>query len=121
MIHTFRNFELEAIQILSEGVLTPEQISLLREHAGQSDYEYTGSGYFISIVHPLLPEQEQTLSSPAVVGQAGAVQAGFVLFISNHKLTLECHTWGEIDVPDHFREESVTISAPPVTRMGGPW
>jgi hypothetical protein len=47
------------------------------------------------------------------------------VFLGNGKLTLECHTWGAVDVPADFRDRDVLISTPPITMVnhdknGGP-
>ena len=76
-------------------------------------YEYTGSGYFLTVKHPGLPADRRTLSDPFVVGIAGDVRAGFVVFLGDGELTLECHTWGELDVPADFRQRQVNVSTAP--------
>ena len=74
------------------------------------DYEYTGCGYFLSLKQEWLPDIEVTLSEPAVIGNFNKVQCGFIAFIRAKELTLECHTWGEIEVPEDFRIQKVKIS-----------
>lgn len=110
----FRDFELQAIRLMAEGVLSDGQLQVVREAESASSYEYTGCGYFLTVAHSSLPSEPRTLSDPAVVGNSGDVQAGFVVFLGNHELTLECHTWGEVDVPENFRDHEVAISTPPV-------
>jgi hypothetical protein len=113
----FRKFELEAIRLMSAGVLSDKQMQALCDATHADNYEYTGCGYFLTVSHPSLPEKPCTLSQPAVVGKAGNVQAGFVVFLGNGKLALECHTWGPVDVPADFRDREVTISTPPIHRV----
>src|SRR5690242_5158356 len=83
-----RPFEVRVIRLMAEGCLTEDQFRAVFSAQSLSSYEYTGSGYFLSVEHPSLPEAEQTLSEPAVVGNAGDIQAGFVVFLGNGKLTL---------------------------------
>jgi hypothetical protein len=109
----FREFEISAIKLLARHVLTREQIELVSSVPEAARYSYTGCGYFLTVSHPALPEQRATLSAPAVVGTAGEITSGFVVFLGNHQLTLECHTWGAIDVPENFRDMAVSISTPP--------
>jgi hypothetical protein len=40
------------------------------------------------------------------------VHSGFVVFLENGELTLECHSWGDVQIPESYREESVEISQP---------
>jgi len=106
----FRDFELRAIALLAQGVLTASELELLREIAAPSRHEYTGCGYYITVAHPALPQAPRTLSAPVVVGSAGTVEAGFVVYLGEGELTLECHSWGDVDVPEDFRDRDVAIS-----------
>jgi hypothetical protein len=110
----FRTFEIEAIRLMANGVLSPAQLELLAQIDEPLRYEYTGCGYFITVAHAALPNHRCTLSEPAVVGTARDVQAGFVVFLGENELTLECHPWGALDVPEDFRDRSVEVSTPVV-------
>lgn len=114
----FREFEFKAIQLMAEGVLSDSQLQSLREIESQSKYEYTGCGYFLTVMHSSLPVEKRTLSEPPVVGNSGNIQAGFVVFLGNQELTFECHTWGNIDVPKDFRDRDVVIGTPPINFIG---
>ena len=80
-------------------------------------YEYTGCGYFLTVKHPQLPKGRESLGTPPVAGKAGEVDAGFVLHLGDQELTLECHTWGEFDVPENFRDLNVEIYYPVVNHI----
>lgn len=95
------------------GFLAEELLETVLDSARAKSYEYTGSGYFLCVEHPLLPSEPKTLSMPSVVGNSGDIQAGFVVFLGQNELTLECHTWGPVDVPADFRERDVAVSTPP--------
>jgi hypothetical protein len=45
-----------------------------------------------------------------VVGVGGGVLAGFVVFLQNNELTLECHGYGDVAVPPDFRDRDVQVS-----------
>jgi len=109
-----RPFEAQAIRLMAHGFLSEEQLCSVFAAQSLSSYEYTGCGYFLSVKDPSLPEAEKTLSDPAVVGNCGDIQAGFVVFLGKRQLTLECHTWGAVDVPANFRELDVAVSTAPV-------
>ena len=110
----FKAFELQAIRLMATGVLSAEQLQALADVEHPSRYDYTGSGYFLTVSLPSLPADPKTLSDPPVVGNVGDIQAGFVVFLGNQELTLECHTWGAVDVPADFRDRKVAVSTPPV-------
>ncbi len=99
---------------MAVGVLTELQLDLLRRAEKLDNYDYTGCGYFLTIKDVRLPSERLVLSNPPVVGSAGDVQAGFLVFLGEHELVLECHTWGSVDVPADFRQLDVVISTPPV-------
>jgi hypothetical protein len=69
----------------------------------------SNSGYFLTIKHPALPSEAFTLASPLVTGHAGELVVGFVVFLGNHELTLECHAWGADEPPAGLRDMDVTI------------
>jgi hypothetical protein len=114
-LRAFRAFELQAIHLMADGVLSDEQLRALGEIECATGYEYTGCGYFLQVHLPSLPVARRTLSTPGVVGRAGDVQAGFLVFLGEQALTLECHTWGQVDVPPDFRDRDVSIAALPDT------
>ena len=107
----FRPFEIEAIELMVAGVLTFEQLSVLRSHCGAAECVYTGAGYLVTVSHPNLPLLRSTVSVPAIVGVAGEIWCGFIVFLGDHELTLECHAWGLDEIPDGFRERQVLISS----------
>lgn len=45
-----------------------------------------------------------------VAGVGGGVPAGFVVFIENFELTLECHGYGDVAVSADFRERDTKVS-----------
>ena len=110
----FLPFEAEAIRLMAAGALTATTLDEVLAVDDVQRYEYTGSGYFLNVKHRDLPAETMTLAEPFVVGIAGDVQAGFVVFLGDGELTLECHTWGELNVPADFRQREVTVQTRPV-------
>ncbi|WP_199101134.1 hypothetical protein [Dyella sp. ASV21] len=109
---TLRDFELEAIRGLATGVLSKEQLEGLKSLKTSARYEYTGSGYFLTVADPGLPSERKTLSVPPLIGIADDVICGFIVFLGQHELTLECHTWGAVEVPADFRQRNVLVDEP---------
>jgi hypothetical protein len=106
---TFRPFEIEALRLLCESALPTEVLTAILATETAAPYEYTGCGYYLTVRHACLASETHTLSRPAVIGVAGDVVAGFIVHVVDGALTLECHTWGAVDVPPDFRERSVSI------------
>lgn len=110
----FRPFEVRAIRLMAEASLPESLLASVLSASEPDRYEYTGCGYYLTVKHPDLPLERRSLSEPPVAGVAGDVQAGFVVYLGDGELTLECHTWGAVDVPPEFREMNVEIQTPPV-------
>ena len=106
----FRDFEIEALQLLLGQQLGLDHLGRVLAEAELVSFEYSGCGYFVTVRHPSLPEARSVYSEPKVVGKSGEVEAGYLAFIEDRELMLECHTWGSIEVPASFREEQVRIS-----------
>jgi hypothetical protein len=119
-VGALKQFEIEALRLLLAGIVTDSQFSAIEQYAGPVVYEYTGSGYYLTIEHQNFVGGRRTCSEPAVVGEAGPIRCGFIAFLDNGSLVLECHTWGDIDVPDGFRDLDVHIGTPEALRVGGP-
>ena len=105
----FRNFEVEALQLILRDVFGPEQLAAIIAFDGEAICEYTGCGYFLTVRHPMLPEKRSTLDRPIVMGEAGDVTCGFLVFLGGGELMLECHTWDTVDVPENFRDLEVRV------------
>lgn len=103
----FRPFERDIVEVLVRPHLTPERLAAVLDSAELVSCEHTGSGYYLTVRHPGLPAGRIVCHHPVVIGRCGDVQCGFVAFIEDAQLTLECHSWGPVDVPDDFRERQV--------------
>ena len=108
-MRALRSFEVEVVRLLAADALSPEQLGSVLSFEGPARYEYSGSGYFVTLSHPALPQARVVCYRPIVIGRSGAVACGFVVYIEHGELTLECHTWGPVDVPDGFREFEVEL------------
>jgi len=69
----------------------------------------TGVGSFLSVGHPALPAARVVCSEPLVLGKAGDLACGFVVFLRGGQLTLECHGWGDA-IPAGFRDYDVEVN-----------
>src|SRR5688572_29857747 len=102
-------FEVEVLKLMGPPDLSPDAIEGIAREAALVGYEYSGSGYFLTIAHPQLPAKVSTWGEPIVVGHADGVDCGFVLFVGRHEMMIECHTWGPVDVPADFRTKNVRV------------
>ena len=106
-----KGFEQRAIDLLLGGVLPPETIRAVKEKAEFVGYEHTGAGYFLTLRHPALPRERLVCDKPRVMGECRGIESGFIVFIENSELLLECHSWGTEAVPATYRDENVQITA----------
>ncbi len=106
-----KEYEIKVIRLFLRDILSPEQIEEVSQNCKFGDFEYTGSGYFLSVKHPILSKERIVCSRPILVGKTeDGIVCGFVLYIEKGQLTIECHSWGEINVPGDFRERDVQIT-----------
>jgi hypothetical protein len=110
----FRKFEAEAIKLMASHALPEQLLADVLATESADSYEYTGCGYFLTVKNHSLPVEQRSLSDPPVAGISGEIQAGFIVYLGDNELTLECHTWGAVDVPSNFRELDVKIQTPPI-------
>jgi hypothetical protein len=107
-MRVLRDFEVRAVEMLSGSLLTQDELRHVAS-ASVGNYEFTGGGYFVTVSSPQLPPYGGTSSTPMVVGEASGIYCGFVLYVDSHQVTLECHVWGEAELPTGFRDMPVNV------------
>lgn len=107
----FRPFEEDALRMLAGPVLGLASLDAVFAEAELVGYEYSGVGYFLTVRHSSLPANRIVISEPVVIGSAGEVQGGYLVFIENGELMLECYSAGRSEVPENFRDLKVHVSA----------
>ena len=95
--------------MLVSNQVSSEKLTDIIQNAEFVGYEYTGSGYYLTVRHPNLPKDRIVCSKPIIVGESENIQCGFVVFLENNELTIECHSWGELEIPENFREKSIQL------------
>ncbi len=109
LMDILKQYEAKVLHFLLSRALSSERFEVILHDAKFISYKHTGSGYFLTLEHPSLPKARSVFSDPIVMGRAGDIACGFVVFIENGQLTLECHSWGEVDLPEGFRDKDVQI------------
>ncbi len=68
----------------------------------QWELQHTGVGYFLSLTDAHLPTQRQVYpcNTPCRIGTH---LVGFVIFIENSEITIECHGWDGSPIPEDIR------------------
>ncbi len=99
----FRDFEIKALHLLLRPDLDETAVDIIICEAEFVSYAYSGCGYFLLVKHPSLPKNRIVCSEPQVIGRAGSVQSGFLAFIENGELMLECYT---LLIKEHSRDHN---------------
>ena len=95
-----KKFERKIIQELLEAC--PDIHYSLKDEYREEKIEYSGVGYFLTIKDELLPINRFVLSTPYIGGTLDGISVGYLAFIENHELMLECHVNVEESVnPKH--------------------
>jgi hypothetical protein len=105
----FTEYEKKVLAILVSNTLSSEKLNETILNAEFIDYEYSGSGYYLSVRHPNLPFNRIVCDKPILMGKAENIECGFVVFLESNVLTIECHSWGELEIPQDFREKNVEL------------
>lgn len=106
-------FEREAVRLMAEGRIEADVLTRVLD-APEGWCEHSGIGYFLTVRDDALSAERVVLDTPVVLGRVGDIEVGFVVFVEEHELTLECHGWGD-EVPADIREREVVISVAQAT------
>ena len=97
------------LDILVSGNIPDDILKDIKSAPDISKYEITGNGYFLTIKHPRLPVKRIVCDKPMLMGKCNGIETGFVVFIENSELTIECHGWGDREIPKNYRELEIQI------------
>jgi hypothetical protein len=104
-----KDFEKKAIALLTFGLFTYDDVVAISREAEFVGLEHTGVGYFLTIKHPRFSQERHVYSKPIVIGEIPGAVVGFLVFIENGDLMLECHGWGADSVTKDIREMDVQV------------
>ena len=101
-------YEIEVFNLMLNDMFSKEELNSIL-NSPITGYDYTGAGYFLELTNEILPIDRKTISEPTLFGRADNFEVGFLVFIENSKLTLECHSWGKENPPKTIREKTIAI------------
>lgn len=101
-------YEIDAIYILLTAKFNKDQIHNLIT-TSVSGLEFTGAGYFLEIQNNIFPFKRSVYSHPLIIGHGRNFKIGFINFIDNRTMIVECHTWGEENIPSSIRDQPIKI------------
>ena len=111
----FRNFEKDVIRALVGDALERDVLERVLS-SKEIDEDWSGAGYFLTVADSGLSMKRLVFDSPNIVGTGAGVDVGFVVFVMNAELTLECFGYAD-EFPNNFRENEavLTVNAQPLT------
>lgn len=110
MSHPFKNYEVEALQLLLAPEFSREALTDLLNGAESPQVEYTKYGFYISIKHSKIGKARRVYDGPTTLsGRWREHTAGFIVFLENDQLTLEIYPWDGETLPADFRDADVRV------------
>jgi uncharacterized protein (UPF0248 family) len=67
--------------------------------------EFSGAGYLLTIKDSILPKHRIVLDSPDIRGKLGGIDVGYLAFVENSELMLECYSYDQEILPKHRDQE----------------
>lgn len=107
------SYERTAIAALVDGHLPLDVVTSVLTDGHLVSLEHTGAGYYLTVSHPSLPTERLVCNEPLLFGRVDELECGFVVFLENGELTLECHSWTEVGLPTDLRSRAVVVEAAP--------
>jgi hypothetical protein len=104
-----KSHEQIVLDILVLGIIPDAILKDIKSNPIITKYDVTGHGYFLTIKHPSLPLKRTVCNTPILIGECGGIETGFIIFIENGELTIECHGWGDKEIPRNYRELEIQI------------
>ena len=105
-----KDHERVVIELLASDYLSTEVMEEIAKNPDITDYDVTGNGYFLTIRHDNLPLERITCDQPNLMGKSQGIESGFLVFLGQHELVIECFGYGSKDVPEDYRNMKIDIS-----------
>ena len=101
-------YEIEVLRIMLKDHFSLKKIDKLSKSEIEW-IEFSGPGYFLHIKNDIIPIKRKVIAEPIVLGNTENKFVGFVLFLEKGSLTLECHSWGDVNPSDSIREKAMVV------------
>ena len=105
-----KQFEIDVLSRLGGRALSERQITQISAEGEIVSLDFTGVGYFLTLKHESLAPTRLVLDEPIVSGTVGDLLTGFIAFVENGELTLECFSYGGDAVPKTYRDLDVQVN-----------
>jgi hypothetical protein len=110
----FGEYELEIVQSLVSPHFSSDEIDSIITGSEFVSFDYTEVGYYLTVTHPIIPKERIVCDNPLVVGTIDdGTECGFLIFLMDNELTIECYSWGDDTIPKDIRSRNVAIEIVP--------
>ena len=106
----FREFEKEVLRLLVTPHLGVDAVNAIERDAALVSLEHSGCGYFLTVKHGSVPINRVVCDKPIVSGHFHNTTCGFIAFMENGELMLECYSFGNESIPTDVRDLRVVVS-----------
>lgn len=114
-----KEYEKTLIDLLVSDHVSQSVLSEIKSNPNIIDYHITGVGYFLNIKHPELPKERIVCDNPWVSGDFNDLSVGFVIFLMDNELTIDCHGgYTEGVRTEHYRDQNFEIGIVKEERSG---
>jgi hypothetical protein len=106
----FREFEKQVLRLLVTPQLGADAVEAIERDAELVNFDHSGVGYFLTVSHPRITTGRVVCNKPMITGRFHSTLCGFIVFIENGELTLECYAFGDDTVPKDIRDLEIVVS-----------
>jgi hypothetical protein len=104
-------YERTIIRMLCSDAVSNSTLHDVMNNPEKIECKFTGAGYYLDVFHSDLPAERIVLDTPNIVGVYQEIEVGFIAFIEDHVLCLECYNYNDArGVPPGIRNGTVQIS-----------
>ena len=103
-------FECGIIRTLCDTELGSSLIDSVFRFSDSVSLEHSGVGYFLTLSHANLPMQRGVFNRPHIRGRLGVYRVGYLVFVGNRELMLECFSY-EDALPEDARNNDFVADA----------
>jgi hypothetical protein len=104
-----KSHEQIVLDILTSNILSHEKLKSILMNGEITGYKITGNGYFLTFKESNIPKNRIVCDKPILIGEYNGIETGFVVFVENGEMTIECHGWGDKEIPKDYREWKILI------------
>ena len=108
-----KDFELEVLELMLHPHLPEKVWAELVSTYSIEGYNFTSSGYFLKVrsdnVRLSKYLKYNAIYKPTVIGVGLGFEVGFILYVEESAVILECHSWSDSNPPENIRDIDIKV------------